>query len=63
MDPVLRDSGLRSPDGCRPQAAGGQGHRGTGRAGTSIAEDPDRRHDDWRHAIAMKRTDPRQPAD
>jgi hypothetical protein len=46
------------------RAAGGHGRdiaAGTG-ARTPIAEDLDRRRDNRRHAIAMKRTHPRQPA-
>ena len=46
-------------------AGAGGGMAGTspqGRARMSIAEDPGRRRDDRRHAIAMKRTHPRQPA-
>ena len=62
MDPILpRPGSLVSG----PLLTAGGGMAGTppqGRARTSSAEDPDRRRDDRRHAIAMKRTDPCQPA-
>jgi hypothetical protein len=61
MDPVRCRPGSFVSE--RLLTAGGEmaGTSPRGRAPTSTAEDLDRRRDDRRHAIAMKRTDPRSP--
>jgi hypothetical protein len=62
MDPVLPGPGSLVSGRLLDAGGGMAGTPPQGRARTSIAEDLDRRRDDRRHAIAMKRTDPRQPA-
>ena len=62
MDPVLLRPGSLVSGRLLDAGGGMAGTSPQGQARTSIAEDLDRRHDDRRHAIAMKRTDPRQPA-